>query len=202
MKLLGIGLGMLMMGGVCLAQGVKPTGTIDRSYWLELGGGLDLLAKYAAGEKAPSGTDQLKSFQAVSWDNPAVVDDFADNYGQVVKGYLIPPKSGKYTFYISSDDNSVLLLSTDADPKNAKQIARVPDWTSTLEWTKLPEQKSAAIALEAGKVYYIEARQQEGGGGDNLAVGWVTPEAAPEAAPAIIPGAVLSSFKAGVPTAK
>jgi len=42
-------------------------------------------------------------------------------------GYLIPPVSGDYIFYVSSDDNSQsLTLSTDDNPANKRQIAIEP----------------------------------------------------------------------------
>jgi hypothetical protein len=41
-------------------------------------------------------------------------------------------------------------------------------------------QQSAKITLEAGKRYYIEALMLQGGGGDNLAVGWQLPDGAME----------------------
>ncbi len=97
--------------------------------------------------------------------------DFEDNYGQRARGYFRAPTTGAYTFYIASDDNSELWLSTTDQPANKVKIASVTSWTSSRQWTKFTSQKSAAITLTAGQRYYIEALQKEGGGGDNLAVG-------------------------------
>jgi len=47
-------------------------------------------------------------------------------------------------------------------------IASVASWTNSQEWTKEPGQKSAAIKLQAGQKYFIQALQKEGAGGDNL----------------------------------
>lgn len=104
--------------------------------------------------------------------------DFADNYGQRVRGYFRPPTTGAYTFYIASDDNSELWLSTTDQAANKVKIASVTSWTSSRQWTKYTSQKSAAITLTAGQRYYIEALQKEGGGGDNLAVGVDFPDGA------------------------
>src|SRR5207245_9473841 len=71
---------------------------------------------------------------------------------------------------ISSDDTSDLFLSTDESPLNKRLIAGVAGWTSSREWTKEPNQQSAAIPMRAGRRYYIEAIMQQGAGGDNLAV--------------------------------
>src|SRR5947207_5147981 len=91
--------------------------------------------------------------------------NFADNYGQRMRALLVPPVTGSYVFWISSDDNSVLYLSTDADPAHKVQIASVTSWTNSREWNTYPSQKSAAIPLTNGFHYYVEALQKEGGGG-------------------------------------
>lgn len=95
-----------------------------------------------------------------------------DNYGQRVHGLIKAPATGNYTFWISSDDNGQLWLSTDETMANLRMIASVPGWTNSREWLKYPEQKSEPISLQESKLYYIVALAKEGGGGDNLAVGW------------------------------
>ena len=104
----------------------------------------------------------------------APTDQF-ESYGQRVHGYIVPPVTGNYTFWISSDDNGELYLSTDENPANVRRIASVPEWTGPREWEKYAEQKSATISLQANKAYYISALMKEGGGGDNLAVRWLRP---------------------------
>jgi hypothetical protein len=101
--------------------------------------------------------------------------DIADHYGQRMHGYVLPPATGNYTFWIASDDGGSLYLSTDENPANRRAIASVPGWTSSREWNKYPEQRSAPIHLEEGKLYYISALMKEHGGGDNLAVRWQLP---------------------------
>jgi hypothetical protein len=49
--------------------------------------------------------------------------NFADNYGQRMRALLVPPVTGTYVFWISSDDNSALFLSTDEEPAHKVQIA-------------------------------------------------------------------------------
>jgi hypothetical protein len=101
--------------------------------------------------------------------------DRADNYGAALRGYLLPPATGTYTFWVASDDNSELLLSPTTNPATATRIAYVSDWTSPRQWTKYASQKSTNCTLVAGQAYYIEARVKEGGGGDNIAVAWAGP---------------------------
>ena len=95
-----------------------------------------------------------------------------DNYLTRVRGYIIPLKSGSYNFYIASDDNGQLWLSTNNMPTNKTLIASVSDWTESRQWAKFPTQMSEAISLVAGTRYYFEAIMKEGSGGDNLAVAW------------------------------
>lgn len=103
--------------------------------------------------------------------------NMTDNYGVKVSGWLIAPETGNYVFYIASDDNGELWLSTDSLPQNlsSKPIANVPDWTDSRQYNKYTEQTSATVYLEAGKKYYVEALFKEGVGGDNLSVAWKLP---------------------------
>jgi hypothetical protein len=99
----------------------------------------------------------------------------AENYGTRVGGYLIPPETGEYTFWIASDDASELWLGPDDTYEAAERIAFVPGWARPRQWDKDENQQSAPIELMAGQKYYIEALHKEGGSGDNLAVGWTGP---------------------------
>ena len=101
--------------------------------------------------------------------------DWADNYGARIRGLLYPPANGAYTFWIASDDNSELWLSTNSRPENATLIASVPGWTNPRQWTLYPSQQSAPVVLQSNQIYYIMALHKEGGGGDNLAVAWQGP---------------------------
>ncbi|WP_167546952.1 ELWxxDGT repeat protein [Stieleria maiorica] len=131
-------------------------------------------------------------------DSVALLDAFeiptnaGSNYGARVRAYLTVPTSGDYTFWIASDDQGSLLLSSDENPANATQIASVPVWTSARQYDKYPaDQQSAAVSLVAGQVYYIEALMKEGSGGDNLSVAWAGPEIA---GPTVIDGQYLTRF--------
>ena len=108
----------------------------------------------------------------------------AENYGERIRTWLVPPVTGSYTFWIASDDQGSLLLSSDASPDNAVEISRVPYWTNPREFNKYPEQRSASITLVAGSHYFLEAKMKEGGGGDNLAVAWEYPGQTQEVIPA------------------
>jgi hypothetical protein len=106
----------------------------------------------------------------------------ADDYGTKVSGWLIPPQTGDYVFYIASDDNGQLFLSSDSlkEHLSVNPIAWINDWADARVYDKYPEQTSANIYLESGKQYYAEAFFKEGGGGDNMSVAWKLPDGTKE----------------------
>ena len=163
----------------------QPTGEILWEFWYDIGG--TSLASLRNDPRFPDSPDTTEL--RVSFDSEL---DPWDNYGCRALGYLYAPADGDYEFWVAGDDNCELWLSTNDDPGNATLIARVSGWTTQYEWTKYPDQKSSAIALKAGKKYYIEALMKEGGGGDTLTVGWGGPTIG--AGPVIIDGQYLSPW--------
>jgi WD40 repeat protein len=104
------------------------------------------------------------------------------NYGVRLLGYLIPPVTGEYLFYLASDDQGELWLSTDESPANLRRIAAEPIWNMSRDWHTVlrrpaKENISAPIPLTAGQRYYVEAVMKQGTGGDHLAVTWQSPGA-------------------------
>ena len=106
--------------------------------------------------------------------------DIADNYGQHMYTWITAPATGNYIFWIASDDNSKLYLSTDGSPENVQLIAQVPGWTSSRQWNKYPQQQSGQVTLQEGQQYYLSALMKEAQGGDNLALRWQLPDNAIE----------------------
>ena len=144
------------------------TGQITWEYWnTGWGTTVDTLRNDPDFPNSPDNSDTLTTFEAPI--------NRADVFGQRIRGYVYPPVTGQYTFWIASDDQGELWLSTNTSPNNAVQIATVSQWTLSRQWTKDPEQKSVTISLQAGQAYYIEALAQEGGGGDHLAIAWQIP---------------------------
>jgi hypothetical protein len=104
-----------------------------------------------------------------------VAPNVGSNHAVKISGFITPPTSGNYTFWIASDDQGVLRLSNNAQPGNVTDAAFVPSWTNHRQWNKFPEQQSTSRALDAGQRYYFEALAKEGGGGDNLSIAWQGP---------------------------
>jgi hypothetical protein len=166
------------------ASAQKGKGNILYEWWFDIGAdtavsGLTGNSNYP---NNPSDSEWRTSFEGpVNW---------RDNYGTRARGYVYPPASGDYSFWVSGDDYCELWMSTNDDPANISMIAEVPGWTEAYEWGKYPEQKSAPISLVAGQKYYIEALAKEAGGGDSLSVAWGGPVIG--AGPVIIEGKYLS----------
>jgi signal transduction histidine kinase len=112
----------------------------------------------------PATVEVLDSFQKTEAGRPNYLDRF--------QAYVVPPHSGSYRFWISCDDSGELWLSEDEAPAHARRIAFAPAWTDKDEWTRYPSQRSAAIHLEAGKRYYLEALHEQADGSDHLTVAW------------------------------
>jgi len=166
------------------------SGRILLEYWTGIGGNsVSDLTGQPDYPDSPDGRDYPAIFEL-----PAGELDLGDNYGTRMRGYLHPPVTGNYVFWIASDNAGQLLLSTDESPENAVQIASVSGWTRSREWDKYGTQQSVEVPLQAGVRYYVEALQKEGGGGDNLAVGWRLPDATMERP---IPDVRLSPYALG-----
>ena len=116
---------------------------------------------------------------------------YGDNYGSTIRGYLIPPTTGTYTFYIASDDASQLILGTSSAQVSTPLIASIGGWTNPYDWDAVSSATSATYNLTAGQPYYIEMRQKEGGGGDHAAAAWSGPGITRQ----VIPGRYLAPFR-------
>ncbi len=120
--------------------------------------------------------------------------DVSDNYSRRLTSYLKPQVTGDYTFWIAGDDDCRLYLSTDGYQANKVLISAVNGWTYFQSWDSSNIVKSVSIPLVAGKVYWIEAQQVEGGGGDHVSVAW----AGPGISRVAIPSTVLVPTAAGI----
>ena len=110
-----------------------------------------------------------------------------NNYAERVSGYFIPPITTNYVFFVCSDDDSDLFLSSDSSAANKHLIAQESAWSNSREWltsaggsvlaSKRSDQFTGTtwpggntIHLTAGTRYYLEGVHHQAGGGDNFAV--------------------------------
>ena len=178
---------------VAFTYTAQGSGSILWQYWAGIGSG-DAVSDLTGNPNYPNNpttTGYLTSFEVPS---TGAVD-----YGERLQGYIYPPATGSYVFWIASDDNSQLWLSTDDNPANAAMIAYVSSWTALRQWNAETTQQSAAVTLVAGHRYYIEALQKQGVGGENLAVAWQTPGTVFDTSSGTpIPGTYLSPYGGGM----
>jgi len=171
-------------------QFTQRQGSLLREYWLNIAGNaVSDLTNNPNFPTNPSGSGRIPTFES-----PV---NFGLNYGERVRGFITAPATGTFTFWIASDDDSDLFVSTDATEANKALVASVVGWTNPRQWDVYPSQQSAGINLTAGQRYYIEALHKQGGGGDNLAVGWALPWQSTAGPSQVIPSGVLSPWIGG-----
>ncbi len=148
----------------------------------------------------PNFSDQLMTgLLAHAPGNPLQPTDWAENYGQRIRGFIKAPETGVYVFWLDSDNSAQLWLSL-STPDKARPIAVVDDYSPANSFL-LPGQKSGPIPLTEGKYYYIDIFHKEGGGNDFCEVRWAKPSD-PQGKPGhtyfVVPPSVLYSAVPGV----
>ena len=121
--------------------------------WTGIGGyGVyDLIFETKYLTSAPSRSTRLTELLEI----PSEIDD---NYGSRMKGWLKPPMTGDYTFWIASGNQGELWLSTDSSSVNKVLVCWQIMSAGPRNWTVYPEQMSLNISLVAGQAYYYEVR--------------------------------------------
>jgi hypothetical protein len=176
-----------------------PQGAITEKLFYNIGGGTTVAdltsnAKFINNTPDKISYDTYFEMYAGADINTPPPGDLHNNAGCQIVGYFYPATSGDYTFYICADDGAALYLSTDDTAANKKLIAQETAWSGARAYTssgdgtetytnknsstfggtqwpvKDPSGMGAKITLQAGKAYYIEALEKEGGGGEDLSV--------------------------------
>ncbi len=124
------------------------------------------------------------------------IQDFGDNYGERIRGYLTAPVTGNYYFWIAANSSAELWISNDGEPANKIRRAVVTKPTLPHQWNLNRNQRSAWLTLQAGQRYYIEILHKAGAGkGDHWSVGWLQDPTGTNTLPAeVVPGYVLSPY--------
>jgi hypothetical protein len=112
-----------------------------------------------------------------------------DNFNALLTGWVKPPVSGAYKFFVSSDDDSLVWLSPNANAADKVLIAQVNGWTNDMDWGNAMAFPSGWINLVGGKSYFIQQLMGDGTGGGHCAVGWQGPGITTTT---VIPGIYLS----------
>ena len=77
---------------------------------------------------APSFTMGVPAFEA------GINNENGGNYINRVSGFFVPPTTGNYVFFVNSDDDSDLFISTDKTPANKYMIAQETSYANVNEW--------------------------------------------------------------------
>ncbi len=151
---------------------LQASGSVALELWNNIGGMNvpDLVDNPAFG-KAPSATVALNQLEYANR---------GPQYGARIRGFLVPPQDGNYTFWIASDDGSELWLSPSDNPKDKTRVALVSGFVQRGQWNAQPSQKSQPITLKAKRPYYFETLHKQGSGEDFLSVGWQLPDSTVE----------------------
>lgn len=161
---------------------IRPSGTVTLELWNNIAGqAVSDLTSHANFKQPPSAT---ATFNRLEYNNRGT------QYGARIRGLLIPPQSGNYTFQLASDDSSELWLSASESPNARTRIASVAGYVPKGKWDN-PGQRSQPVTLTARHPYYFEVLHKQGTGEDHLTVGWQLPDSTLERP---IPGSRLSEY--------
>jgi hypothetical protein len=140
------------------------TGVMNLDYWTGVDGSSISTIPV---EKTPT-----KSVLTNIFESPT---NFSDSYGERICGYICPPQTGAYTFWVSGNDISRLRIKM-PDADTLQVLAYANDGTGVRSWDESPTQKSAPVTLQKGQMYVVEGLMKESSGDDNFAVGWQLPD--------------------------
>lgn len=90
-----------------------------------------------------------------------------------VRGFIHPPRSGGYQFWLAADDSCELRISSDADAKNARSMVTVSNWTARNDWDAA--ERSIVVPMDVGKKYFVEVLHLAGPGDNYFSVAWSGP---------------------------
>lgn len=181
-KIIGLGSAFVLISGcqnwpVGDVESLPPTaslpevsepGKVEVRYYDDIPG--KKVADLIESPKYPGNPDEVLELTSLE-----VSESRGDNYGAQAMGYIVPPVSGEYTFFVSGDDETQLWLSTDSGQDNLSLIASVTGWTARQQYSKYSSQTSPVQSLSGDKRYYFEVRLKEASGGDHFSVAWQGP---------------------------
>jgi hypothetical protein len=144
----------------------SPHGLLCEYYEKVDGHTVDDLRKASKFPNQPDRTVQVGNFE--------LSERLGEHYGARVRGYVVPPATGLYTFVMNVDDGGEFWLSTDESPANKRRLISLTKHTQH-KWNFCMEQQSSPCELVAGRRYYLETLMLQCSSGDYLAMGWFGP---------------------------
>ncbi|MCF7668410.1 MAG: carbohydrate-binding protein, partial [Verrucomicrobia bacterium] len=118
---------------------LQTDGVIMRKEFRNIGGDTSLadLTNHVSFPEYPDLVDWPSSFETPT--------NVRDNYGVQFQGYVTAPITGNYVFYLASDDQGAIYLSTDSNPANKRIIASEPGWNPERSWITGSNQESRPL---------------------------------------------------------
>lgn len=147
-----------------VADSEGHAGVIDWHRWTNLSG--KYISNLIYNHKFPYTPSQKKYLEKLE-----TPENNGSNFGNRIRGYLVAPVTGDYTFWIAGDENAELWLSRDNKRVGREKIAWAR-YTNHRQWEKDAAQRSYVIELVAGQEYYIEVLHKEQYGDDHVSVAW------------------------------
>ncbi len=180
-RILGIGIAITLLAGCqnwqyrqiegkpapASVPEVSEPGKVQAWYYDGISG--NYVESTLASDAYPDSPDEITELTELQWTTSR-----ANNYGTLIRGYIQPPTTGEYTFYVAGDDQTQLWLS---DSRNSEGLTQIASTMSVPigNYTRYASQTSGIHYLEGGQKYYFELRHKEGGWDDHFSVAWEGP---------------------------
>jgi hypothetical protein len=186
---------------VTIQQGVVAVGQVRQEIWTNINSSGVTRALVEANAPGTVPTPDVTSFVS-GFD----VNAFGQNdYVQRLSGLFIPSVTTNYVFYIASDDDGSLYVSTNDRAENKQRVAFEPNWSPYRSWLSAGNGSGADVAqkcsttfvdptsglpgpgnpdgihLIAGTRYYVELDMHQAGGGDPCGATYIFAGATPPA---------------------
>ena len=99
--------------------------------------------------------------------------DYPAGTSRRLRGYIVPPKTGNYYFWLAASNKAELWISNDSEYVNRVRRATVTASTGKKIWNSQPSnQQTQWLSLVAGQRYYFDVLHTTAGGDDYVAMGW------------------------------
>ncbi len=167
---------LMLVGSLCIAS--LGLADVNRDIWSDGGlADLDAVRSWFADKRPDRVADPAPDIQDILTESKSP-DLGVDNYNMQMWAWVTIPEDGEYQWWVHSDDQSVLYVSTDDSWANVEEVAVVSGWMSGNDWRQSDgggNNMSAFTPYAAGQKLAVWAVMTERGGGDNLGIGWIMP---------------------------
>ncbi|HWB03560.1 MAG TPA: DUF1800 family protein [Verrucomicrobiales bacterium] len=134
---------------------------------------------------APASTSTVTSL--------ATAADLGDGFGDRLRGYITAPATGLYTFFVTSDENVEVWISSSEEPASRLKRSFISYGNvGSGAWNAVSSQQSLPMMMKGGRRYFVEVIRRESSGGDHLQVGWLKP--GQTGTPEVVPGWALTPY--------